>query len=220
MSTFGSTNLTNEKVSAIFKFSGDNYEISSECLLKGPTLTSILMMINKRFEVLPRIKQQVDSQDVWSDMVALYKGRSVNCYSKLRVSLDDQPAVDTGGVRRQMYTTVFSDFANNKSAALFDGPPNNLRPMCTAEARSSGLLKILGCMVAHSICQDGVGFPHLAQTCYWYIIGGEDKALQFASVEDLPADSAFIVSQVRIYLYNSKPVGVSQYANLLVLTHH
>ena len=59
-------------------------------------------------------------------------------------------------------------------------------------------MKILGSMVAHSICQDGVGFPYLSLTCYWYIVGGEEKALQFACIEDVPADSAFIISQVRI----------------------
>lgn len=78
---------------------------------------------------------------------------------------------------------------------LFDGPQNHLRPVCTAEARSCGLLKILGTMIVHSICQDGIRFPYLSPTCYWYITG-EEKALQFATVEDVPADSAMIISQV------------------------
>lgn len=198
MSTFGS-NVSYEEVIAVFKMSGEDYEISSECLLRGPTLTSILTMINKRFEQFPRVKLHVDADDFWADLVALYKACSMNFHTKLRVCIDNQPAIDTGGVRRQVYSRVFLDFANNKLVNLFDGPPNQLRPRCSAEARSSGLLKILGSMIGHSICQDGVGFPYLSQACYWYMIGGEDKALQFAGMEDLPADSAFIISQVSIF---------------------
>ena len=99
-----------------------------------------------------------------------------------------------------MYSRVYADFAGASTSGvpikLFDGPPNQLRPVCTAEARSSGLFKVLGSMVAHSICQDGIGFPYLSPACYWYIISGEDKALQFVGVENLPADSASIVSSV------------------------
>ena len=51
-------------------------------------------------------------------------------------------------------------------------------------------------MIAHSICQDGCGFPYLSPTCYSYLIGGEDRALELVSLEDLPADSASVVSLV------------------------
>ena len=119
-----------------------------------------------------------------------------NCRSRLRVTLDNQPALDTGGVRRQVYTTALEEFARNKWIKLFDGPENYLRPACTAEVRSSGLLKVLGTIIAHSIGQDAIGFPYLSPTCYWYIVGGEDKAIQYASVEDLPGDSASFISLV------------------------
>ena len=79
---------------------------------------------------------------------------------------------------------------------LFDCPENHLCPACTAEARSSGLIKILATMISLSICQDGVGFPYLSPTCYWYMISGEEKALQYATINDMPADSAMIISQV------------------------
>ena len=115
----------------------------------------------------------MDSNDIWSDVTAVYKNYD-DYNTKLQVQLDNQPALDTGGVRRQMYTTVFRNFANDLTVCLFDGPPNNLRPICTPMARSSGLLKILGSMIAHSICQDGVGFPYLSLTCFWYIVGGEE----------------------------------------------
>ena len=51
-------------------------------------------------------------------------------------------------------------------------------------------------MVAHSIGQDGVGFPYLSPTCYWYMVGGEEKALEYISLLDVGADVATIISQV------------------------
>ena len=183
----------------MFFFSGGNYETSSECIVKGITLSSIITMLTKRYDLFPPIKLHVDMDDIWTDMVAFYKGRKVNFLSKLRIVLQDKPPIDTGGVRRQMFSTVFFNFACNKFVHLFDGPLNYLRPTCSAEARSSGLFKVLGSMVAHSVCQDGVGFPYLSPTCYWYIIGGESKALQFSSIQDLPADSAFLIDKVNTH---------------------
>ena len=129
-------------------------------------------------------------------MVGQYKSPNMYLHSRLRIILDGKPSIDTGGVQRQVYSSIFDNFAHNHTIRLFDGPENHICPVCTAEARSSGLLKILGVMIAHSICQDGIGFPYLSPTCYWYMVGGEEKALQFATVQDLPADSAMVISQV------------------------
>ena len=175
---------------------GENYDRATTCRLAGPTLPSILKMLHNHFRDMPRQKVCVDLNDAWSDLVAIYKRSTLDHLSQLRITIDGQHAIDTGGVRRQVYTTVFQAFANNQPVRLFAGAINHLRPACTAEARSSGLLKIMGNMIAHSICQDGIGFPHLSPTCYWNMVGGEEKALQFASVQDLPADSALVVGQV------------------------
>ena len=51
-------------------------------------------------------------------------------------------------------------------------------------------------MVAHSIAQDGIGFPHFSLACYWYIVGGEERAIEFVSVQDIGADAASVVSKV------------------------
>ena len=172
-------------------------------MLEGPTLSSLLRMVNDRFRGLPTRKLHVDPEDLWTDVVAAYKG-SLDFHSQIRVLLHGSPAIDTGGVRRQVFTRVFEAFANNEVFRLFEGSDNHLRPIATAEARSSGLLKILGSMIAHSICEDGIGFPYLSPTCYHYIIGGEDRALQFASTEDLPSDSAILISEVRLHVLEIK----------------
>lgn len=116
---------------------------------------------------------------------------------QLRVALHNQPALDTGGVRSQVYSSVYGAFLSNKYVKLFDGPLHCRRPLCTAESRSSGLFKVLGTMVAHSISQDGIGFPHFSPVCYWYMVG-EERALEFVSIDDLGADAASVVSKVTV----------------------
>ena len=190
--------IVNEKqIIQLFKLSGKDSEKTKKCLVYGPpTLASVLTLLNERFSELPRRKLSVDLSDAWSDIVAYYKCKTFDYETQLRVNLDGHSTIDTGGVRRQVYTLAYEAFATNQFIRLFDGPEHHLRPAYSAEARSSGLLKILGGMISHSICQEGVGFPYLSPTCFWYIVGGEEKAIQFASVEDLPADSRFVISEV------------------------
>ena len=118
---------------------------------------------------------------------------------QLRIVSDDLRAVDTGGLRRHVYSDVIRCFATNKPFPMFDGSFQHLRPSCTAEACSSGLLRILATIISHAICQDGIGFPFLSPTCYWYMVRGSNKALEFASAQDLPADSASVLSQVIVF---------------------
>ncbi|XP_019858212.1 PREDICTED: uncharacterized protein LOC109586463 [Amphimedon queenslandica] len=185
--------LTEQQVAVIYQFSGCNRISASSCLLEGPLLSSIINMCKQYFSGLPTKKLFVDSESYWEDMVAEYKGQA-NSFFKLRISIVNQPAIDTGGVRRQIYTSVFESFASNKYIHLFDGPLNYLRPSCSAEAKLSGLLKVLGSMISHSFCQDGLGFPYLSPLCYWYIVGGEEKALEYSSVDDIPADAAQVIT--------------------------
>ena len=151
-----------------------------------------MVAVNEAFKTTPRVRVEIDSQDMWRDLLACYESRRVNDASQLQIVLSDQPPVDAGGVRRQVYTTVYSEFAKNEHVVLFHGPENYLRPALSVEARSSGLLKLLGKMIAHSICQDGIGFPYLSPFCYWYLVGGEEKALEYGvAPEDLPDSAAF-----------------------------
>ena len=168
--------LTLHQVLQVYHASGDSFEASIECMLEGPTLMSIVAMLKSQLDQRSCVKVNVDADDIWSDMIVCYKSPVVDFKRYIQVRVQNQPAIDTGGVRRQIYDTIFNEFVNNTHVKLFDGPPHCCRPVCTAEARSCGLFKVLGLMVAHSIAQDGVGFPYLSPTCYWYMVGGEEKA--------------------------------------------
>ena len=70
-------------------------------------------MVNERFEQYPKLKVPIDFDDMWADMVAVYKSQTMYLHSRLRITLDGKPSIDTGGVRHQVYSNVFEDFANN-----------------------------------------------------------------------------------------------------------
>jgi len=61
------------------------------------------LFISKLFWV-PCAKVYVDSYDMWADLVGHYKSPSSTTDRPIRIALDNQPALDTGGVRRQCYT--------------------------------------------------------------------------------------------------------------------
>ena len=155
----------------IYRATGDNFEASMDCMLAGPTFPGIISVLQKRFERQSLVKVNVDADGVWQDMIVHYKSPALDLKKPIQVRVKKQPAIDTGGVRRQVYDNVFNDFVSNTHIKLFDGPSNSCRPLCTAESRSCGLFKVLGSMVAHSIAQDGIGFPYLSPTCYWYMVG-------------------------------------------------
>ncbi len=104
------------------------------------------------------------SPRTYGDAVGYYKSTSLNLANPVRVMLDDEPAIDTGGVRRQLYTDVFKEFASTTHACLWDGQPGNLRPIYSAEAQSSGLFKVLGRMVLRRKALAFLTYLHCATT--------------------------------------------------------
>ena len=127
LTIFGSTHSA-VKIMSILTASGDNLEASSECLCSGPTLASILEMLKSRFQGEAVIKLRVDSEDAWQDTVTFYKSQRVDVSKQLQVQLNNQPALDTGGVRSQLYSSVYEAFARNEHVNLFDGPECHQRP--------------------------------------------------------------------------------------------
>ena len=121
----------------------------------------------------------------------------------LRIQLQNQPAFDTYGVRCQVYTIILKQLAENLHFHLFDGPVNHLWPYYSIANRSSGLFKVLGYIVGHSIKQDGHGFPHFSPLFYWYIVGGEEVALQYLTADDVGSDCCKLISKVKINCINS-----------------
>ena len=168
--------------------------------MKDPSMDDILKVVNKHTRSCRLVKVPIDSDDMWPDMLAFYKGPDKLAGTRLRVVLNDSPVVDTGGVRKQVYTTVFNQFVTNATVRLFEGPPNYVRPCYSPEDRCSGLFKVLGAMIGHSILQVGLGFPYLSPICCWYIVHSEEKALEYASIADIGQDTAVVIAKVYSYV--------------------
>ncbi len=108
--------------------------------------------------------------------------------------------MDTGGLRRQFFSIIFNKMANSftmMSRNIFEGPPNRLRPAYKASLLSSGMLKNVGTMVAHSILMDGQGFPFLADYCYYYIAGCYDLSVTCITEEDIGVRVKTVINEVR-----------------------
>ena len=116
---------------------------------------------NNKLSDSPRIKLDGDDDiDDWvSAAMAYYKSPQFDRHAELRISLRGQPAVDTGGVRRQFFTSVLEHLALSEKCRLFEGPPDHIRPVFRMSNVSSGMMRIIGLMVAHSFILDGQGFP-------------------------------------------------------------
>ena len=196
--------FTDEQLATILDLASNSFDDAMECLLTGPNLKSILKLMFKLSKTYPIVKFGIDDDEAWTDLVSFYKATNVDVAKcRLRIRLQNQPAIDTGGVRCQVYTTVLQQFAENLHFHLFDGQVNHLRPHYSAANRSSGLFKVLGCIVGHSIKQDVIGFPHFSPLCYWYIVGGEEVALQYITENDVGSGCCELISKVRINYINS-----------------
>lgn len=78
---------------------------------------------------------------------------------------------------------------------MFVGEKHQLRPHF-----SPGLLplfKLLGMMIAHSLTQNGPGFPYFAPYVYWYLAtSSEEMALSYVSIDDLSVPVKEIINEV------------------------
>ena len=104
--------------------------------------------------------------------------------AEVRMSMMSQPAVDTGGVRRQVFAKVLKSVAFSDRLQLFEGPPDRRRPVFRISNLSAGMMKLLGKIVGHSIVLDHQGFPYLSPACYNYMVRNFDQALLLCIPED------------------------------------
>ena len=76
------------------------------------------------------------------------------------VLLKGQPAIDSGGVLRQLFSDVFYAMANNEGIKnVVNGDKNSKVPAFSNELVVNGLFEVLGKMIAHSLIQSSPGFP-------------------------------------------------------------
>ena len=65
-----SDKLSAEQIASVYKISGSDFIASMECLLSGPTLKSLLTLMNSFYSEQSFVKLDVDNQEIWEDAVA------------------------------------------------------------------------------------------------------------------------------------------------------
>ena len=201
-------NMTEEQLRYLYDLSKHSFTCAVDCALAGPSLETLRslarMHLTVPLEESPRIRLDVDDNDLdWVEAaLAFYKQAKFNKQAYVRVSIRGQPGIDTGGVRRQFFSVVFSKLAQpSASFSFFDGLPNRLRPAFRASTIASGMLTTIGTMVAHSILMDGQGFPFLADYCFYYIAGYYDQAIMCVTTEDVGTGVKKLLNEVCGWLF-------------------
>ena len=145
----------------------------------------------------------MDQCDVLADILPLYKDPEFDPSRPLRVVFKDQPAVDSGGPRKEMYSLVYETLACSTVYKLFEGQAGRLMPFYNASTVFSGMMKTLGKMIAHSIVQCGIGLPVFSPVCYWYLISGDvSKALAYANLTDIRDPDAAVLTERVLLQYS------------------
>ena len=188
------SNLSVNQVDVIVGLSNNNLD-ASECMLTGPTLDSILTLCKAASSSWSISKLHVDTNDLWEDILAHYKCATTFNF-RLRIILDNQPAIDTGGVRRQVFQLFFDHLMENRYDHIFQGGENHLNPFYSFKVRGSNLFRVIGRVIGHSIYYDGIGFPHLSLMSYWYVAAGEEVASNYITVNDVNQDIKELIQKV------------------------
>ena len=196
-------NFSQDIVKFVYAESGEHFMNAMNCLLEGPTLESIrsLLKLSRIISPIadsPRIRlDEDDNDDDWvSAAIAHYKSPEFDPKAEVRICMRGQPAIDTGGVRRQFFSVVFKTLAHSEKFSMFDGPADRLRPAFRMSNLSSGMFRVLGQMVAHSFILDGQGFPYLSECLYYYLAGLTDRAMTLVTVADLSEQVKTLVGEV------------------------
>ena len=79
-----------------------------------------------------------------------------------------QPAADTGGVIRQFYTQLLEVIADT----FFQGDTYR-SPVYNCDLVASGVMKLVGAIIVHSVLQGGPGFPIFSPGVYNYLAKGK-----------------------------------------------
>ena len=125
-------------------------------------------------------KVKVEEDDLLNDALTYYKDSEFDPKKKLRIVFKNQPAADTGGVLRQFFTQLLKEISEH----FFFGEKSR-RPIYNSDIVSSGMMKLVGTIIVHSVLLAGLGFPVFSRSLYRYLATGKtDEVIQNMTVDD------------------------------------
>ena len=157
-------------------------------------LKSELLKLQKTFSNEQREKLKIDEDDILNDAMAYYKEQTFDATKRLRIMYRGQPAADTGGVLRQFYTQLLIEVSN----VFFHGEEYK-SPIYNCEMVASGVMKLVGIIIVHSILQGGPGFPVFGPAVYNYLATGDvQEAMKGLTIKDCSSQMAHFITMVRV----------------------
>ena len=109
------------------------------------SLTSALRPLQLKLTAKPNTRVEIDPSDLGAYAIAFYKGPTFDPDRPVRVTYVSQPAVDSGGVRRQFYNDLFFQLVTENQFKLFQGTKDREIFHYDQTALGCGLFKATGC---------------------------------------------------------------------------
>ena len=154
---------------------------------EGDINSTLDSLLDKESKVKCRpAKLTVDQDDIFNDAIAFYKDVAFDPEVPLRINFVDQPAIDGGGLLRQFFTDLYSCLTQGKPVPLFLGEFGRMCPTHSPQVVFSGLIDIVGKVIAHSLVQGGPGFPFLSLPCYYLATGEVINSMAYCDPWDIP----------------------------------
>lgn len=136
-----------------------------QTISKDSSLEELLQSIKPGPSNVPQ-RITISRSEILSDSIGFFKKRIFDFQSPIRVTFEGEPAVDSGGPKREYFTLLLHALLSPSSPVrLFEGRNNFLLPMHNVDAIRAGLFKVVGRMTTSSILNGGPGFHTLVQYC-------------------------------------------------------
>ena len=194
------------QVKFLLEVNGNDPDAATNLILEGVSLPSLLSLLtsscvdeDETSKIVLEEYHGGNPERLVEAAVTFYKGTRFNPRAEVRVCIENQPAMDAGGVRRQFMSDVLAHLATSQAMRLFEGPKYRLRPVFRQTSIASGMLSLVGKMVGHSIVLDGKGFPYLSPACYYYMAGWMERAISVLNIADAGERVQRVVSKVGAY---------------------
>ena len=194
------SNFPGEFISTLYTITNCDFVATVDSLLKGDLL-SILHLVKQNLmsgsEADIHIPESAKEKDWAIAAFSFYKSSRFSPQHSINIILGGQSAIDAGGVRRTFFSVVYENVILGY-LDMFEGPSKRLRPTYKISVLNSGILKIFGQMIAHTLMMDGMGFPYLSPPCYYYMTGKWNTAITFITDEDVSSRVRHVLKQVCI----------------------
>lgn len=184
------TTLLQSKTS--LELSDDDSDLM-DSVFEGPrSLSEELHDLQKNFDNGQKEKLKVDEEDLLNDAMTYYKDSDFNPSKRLRIVYTGQAAADTGGVVRHFYTQLLTAITET----FFQGK-EYCSPIYNSDTVASGLMKLVGTIIVHSILQGGPGLPVFSPGIYYYLATGNvEEAIDGLAVIDCSLEMRDFISKV------------------------